>query len=78
MKIQKNINFKLKKIKLKKKHLKHKNKQWDTRKKNHTGLTKGDHFLFGSVFIKKNNQTKIFKKKPNQNRFKPTSFSSVF
>jgi hypothetical protein len=42
---------------------------------------RGDHFRFGSVFIKKNNQTEIFflKKKPNpnRNRVKPTSFGSV-
>jgi hypothetical protein len=44
---------------------------------------KGDHFRFGSVFIKKNNQTEIFffkkkKPKPNRNRVKPTGFGSVF
>jgi hypothetical protein len=37
--------------------------------------------IFGSVFIKKNNQTEIFffKKnpKPNRNRVKPTGFGSV-
>jgi len=39
---------------------------------------------FGSVFIKKSNQTKIFLKKtetepkPNQNRFKPTGFGLVW
>jgi hypothetical protein len=33
---------------------------------------------FGSVFIKKSNQTEIFfKKKKNRNRFKPTGFGSV-
>jgi hypothetical protein len=35
---------------------------------------------FGSVFIKKSNQTEIFflkKPKPNRNRFKPTGFGSV-
>jgi hypothetical protein len=33
---------------------------------------------FGSVFIKKSNQTEIFFfKKKNRNRFKPTGFSSV-
>jgi hypothetical protein len=36
----------------------------------------GDYFLFGLVFIKKSNQTEIFKKK-KQNRFKSTGFSSV-
>ena len=37
---------------------------------------RGDHFRFGLVFIKKNNQTGFKKKKlkPNWNRFKPTSF----
>jgi hypothetical protein len=41
---------------------------------------RGVHFQFGSVFIKKNNQTEIFflkKLKPNRNRFKPTGFGSV-
>jgi hypothetical protein len=33
----------------------------------------GDHFRFGSVFIKKSNQTEIFFKK-NWNRVKPTGF----
>jgi hypothetical protein len=33
--------------------------------------------IFGSVFIKKNNQIEIKKKKPNRNRFKPTGFGSV-
>ena len=34
---------------------------------------RGDYFRFGSVFIKKSNQTEIFfKKKPNRNRVKPT------
>jgi hypothetical protein len=37
----------------------------------HTPLSMSDHFLFGSVFIKKNNQTEIFFKK-NQNWVKPT------
>jgi hypothetical protein len=36
---------------------------------------------FGSVFIKKSNQTEFFffkkKPKPNRNRFKPTGFGSV-
>jgi hypothetical protein len=35
---------------------------------------------FGSIFIKKSNQTEIFflkKPKPNRNRFKPTGFGSV-
>jgi hypothetical protein len=36
---------------------------------------------FGSVFIKKSNQTELFflkkKPKPNRNRFKPTGFGSV-
>jgi hypothetical protein len=36
----------------------------------------GNYFLFGSVFIKKNNQTEFKKKtKSNRNRFKPTGFS---
>jgi len=41
--------------------------------------SRDDYFLFGSVFIKKNNQTEFFKKKPkpNRNRFKPTGFGSV-
>jgi len=39
--------------------------------------SRGDHFRFGSVFIKKNNQTEFKKTKPNRNRFKPTSFSTV-
>ena len=39
-------------------------------------MSRGDHFQFGLIFIKKNNQTEI-KKKENRNRFKPTSFSSV-
>jgi len=37
--------------------------------------------IFGSVFIKKNNQTEFFfekKPKPNRNRVKPTGFGSVF
>ena len=43
----------------------------------------GDHFRFGSVFIKKNNQTEIIfflkkKTKPNRNRVKPTGSGSVF
>jgi hypothetical protein len=36
--------------------------------------------IFGSVFIKKSNQTDIFfekKPKPNRNRVKPTGFGSV-
>jgi len=32
---------------------------------------------FGSVFIKKSNQTEFFFKKKNRNRFKPTGFGSV-
>jgi hypothetical protein len=36
---------------------------------------------FGSVFIKKSNQTEFFflkkKPKPNRNRFKPTGFGSL-
>jgi len=38
---------------------------------------RGNYFWFGSVFIKKNNQTEIFFKK-NRNQFKPTGFGSVF
>ena len=37
--------------------------------------SRGDHFRFGLVFIKKNNQTGFFFKK--WNRFKPTGFGSV-
>jgi hypothetical protein len=37
---------------------------------------RSDHFLFGSVFIKKN-QTELKKTKPNRNRFKTTGFGSV-
>jgi len=39
---------------------------------------RGDHFRFGSVFIKKSNQTKIIFLKKNQNRVKPTGFGSVW
>jgi hypothetical protein len=41
-------------------------------------MSRGDHFRFGSVFIKKSNQTKKknFEKK-NRNRVKPTGFGSV-
>jgi hypothetical protein len=43
--------------------------------------SRGEHFRFGSVFIKKNNQTEIFflkkKPKPNRNRVKPTGFGSI-
>jgi len=42
---------------------------------------RGNYFQFGSVFIKKNNQTKIIFLKKNRNRVKPTgfgSFGSVF
>ena len=39
-------------------------------------VLRGDHFRFGSVFIKKINQTEIFLKK-NRNRVKPTGFGSV-
>jgi len=38
---------------------------------------RGDYFWFGSVFIKKNNQTEIFFWKKNRNRVKPTGFGSV-
>jgi len=38
--------------------------------------SRGDHFRFGSVFIKKSNQTEIFLKK-NRNWVKPTGFNSV-
>jgi hypothetical protein len=38
---------------------------------------RGDYFFFGSVFIKKSNETEFFFKK-NQNRFKPIGFGSVF
>jgi hypothetical protein len=43
-----------------------------------TLFIRDDYFLFGLVFIKKNNQTNFFlkKPKPNRNRFKPTGFSS--
>jgi hypothetical protein len=40
-------------------------------------VIRGDHFRFGSVFIKTNNQTKI-KKKQNRNRVKPTGFGLFF
>ena len=38
--------------------------------------SRGDYFRFGSVFIKKSNQTKFFLKnpKPNRNWFKTTGF----
>ena len=36
-------------------------------------FAKGDYFLFGLIFIKKSNQTKIF----YRNRVKPTGFGSV-
>jgi hypothetical protein len=36
-------------------------------------LNKNNYFLFGLIFIKKNNQTGFFKKK----QFQPTDFSSV-
>jgi len=41
--------------------------------KHATTKTRGDHFRFGSVFIKKSNQTEFLKKKPkpNRNRVKP-------
>jgi hypothetical protein len=39
-------------------------------------LSRGDHFRFGSVFIKKSNQIEFFFKK-NRNRVKPTGFGSV-
>jgi len=41
---------------------------------------RGDHFRFGSVFIKKKVTKLIFFKTPkaNRNRFKPTSFGSVW
>jgi len=40
---------------------------------------RGDHFRFGSVFIKKSNQTEFKKKKPkpNRNLVKPTGFGAV-
>jgi len=38
-------------------------------------LVRGDHFRFGSVFIKKITKPKL---KKNQNRFKPTSFGLVW
>jgi len=40
--------------------------------------SRDDYFLFGSVFIKKNNQIEFKKKpKPNRNRFTPTGFGLV-
>jgi len=41
--------------------------------------TRSDHFLFGSVFIKKKVTKLNLKKKQNknQNQFKPTGFGSV-
>jgi hypothetical protein len=51
-------------------------------KKSSVIFGKGDHFRFGSVFIKKSNQTEIFflkkKPKPNRNRVKPIGFGLVF
>jgi len=42
------------------------------------GWSRGVYFRFGSVFIKKSNQTEIFfLKKKNLNRVKPTGFGSV-
>jgi hypothetical protein len=43
------------------------------------GFIMGDHFRSDSVFIKKNNQTDFFfkKPKPNRNRVKPTGFGSA-
>jgi hypothetical protein len=44
----------------------------------HLQTARGDHFRFGSVFIKKSNQTEIFFfEKKNRNRVKPTGFGSV-
>ena len=40
-------------------------------------FNRGDHFRFGSVFIKKSNQTEFFFWKKNRNRVKPTGFGSV-
>jgi hypothetical protein len=41
-------------------------------------ISRGDHFRFGSVFIKKSNQTEIFFfEKKTRNRVKPTGFGSV-
>jgi hypothetical protein len=41
-------------------------------------FNRGDHFRFGSVLIKKSNQTEIFFfEKKNRNRVKPTGFGSV-
>jgi hypothetical protein len=42
--------------------------------------SRGDHFRFGSVFIKKVTKLNFFlkKPKPNRNRFKPTGFGLVF
>jgi hypothetical protein len=42
----------------------------------HDVLSRGDYFRFGSVFIKKSNQTEIFFEK-KRNRVKPTGFGSV-
>jgi hypothetical protein len=47
---------------------------------NNTIFSRGDHFQFGLVFIKKNNETGFVflkKLKSNQNRFKPTGFGQV-
>jgi len=44
----------------------------------HVYPCRDDHFRFGLVFIKTNNQIEFFLKKPNRNRFKPTSFGLFF
>jgi hypothetical protein len=51
--------------------------QFKAKYKSKVKQTRGDHFRFDSVFIKKNNQTEFFFKK-NQNRFKPTGFGFVW
>jgi len=40
-------------------------------------MTRGNYFLFDSVFIYIKKVIKLIFKKKNQNRFKPTSFGSV-
>jgi hypothetical protein len=42
-----------------------------------TQKNKGEYFWFGSIFIKKSNQTEIFFFEKKQNRVKPTGFGSV-
>ena len=41
-------------------------------------MSRGDHFQFGLIFIKKNNQTEIKKKKPKPVQTDQFQFGSVF